>query len=123
MQIGLLAALLISAGEAFLGYRERLESLDRHFMSIGQYVSPPLALSLWSFDSDQTEIQLKGFVRMADISAVRLEQQGMPALRFGTNPAGETFERSFPLTHNEDGKIAPAGHADADQDMQQGRRP
>ena len=41
---------------------------------------------------------------MADISAVRLEQQGMPALRFGTNPAGETFERSFPLTHNEDGK-------------------
>ena len=119
LQIGLLAALIISAGEAFLGYRERLESLDRHFMSIGQYVSPPLALSLWSFDSDQTEIQLMGFVRMADISAVRLEQQGMPALRFGTNPAGETFERSFPLTHNEDGKQHLLGTLTLIKDMQQ----
>ena len=100
--VGLIAAILISFVEAFLGYQNRLEALDSHYASIGSYISPPMIRSLWSFDTDQTEIQLKGFVSMLDVSAVRLEQAGRPTLHYGNQNASDTFERSFPLVHIEE---------------------
>lgn len=121
LQIGLVAALLVSAGEAFLGYQERLESLDRHYSSIGDYVAPPLVASLWSFDIEQTEVQLKGFVNMQDISAVRLDQEGHPPKNIGREITSETFERTFPLVHTEEGKQHKLGTLTLIKDMEQER--
>lgn len=119
--VGLIAAILISFVEAFLGYQNRLEALDSHYTSIGSYISPPMIRSLWSFDTDQTEIQLKGIVSMLDVSAVRLEQAGRPALHYGSQNASDTFERSFPLVHIEEGKQHHLGTLTLIKDMRQVR--
>ena len=119
--IGLVAAILVSFVEAFIGYQERLETLESHYTSIGNYISPPMVRSLWSFDTDQTEIQLKGFVSMLDVSTVRLEQAGRPVQYYGSQTAAETFERSFPLVHVEDGKQHHLGTLTLIKDMRQER--
>lgn len=102
---GGVASLLVSVGEAYLTYQERLENLEHHFQSIGGYTVPPLVQSLWAFDSDQVAIQLRGFVQMQDISAVVLRQKDREDIRFGAETLSqEVFERSFPLVHSENGQ-------------------
>ncbi|MBK7655089.1 MAG: response regulator [Betaproteobacteria bacterium] len=93
--------MLVSAAEALLSYQERLDVLHQNFISIGNFVAPPLVHSLWSFDNDQTEVQLTGFVKILDVTAVRLEQDGQPPLLFGQKVVLEKFERTFPLVHTE----------------------
>ncbi len=119
--IGLIAAILVSFVEAFLSYRDHLESLDNQYTSIGNYVTPPMVSSLWSFNTDQTETQLKGFVSILNVSAVRLDQAGQPAQHYGIQTSAETFERSFPLVHIEDGKQHHLGTLTLIKDMRQER--
>ncbi len=119
--IGLIAAIVVSLVEAWIGYRERIESLDRQYAAIGSFMTPPMVQSLWSFDVAQTEVQLKGLVSMLDISAVRLEQTERPRQQYGADVAGDTFERSFPLVHVEDGKRHELGTLTLIKDMRQER--
>ena len=51
--VGSVASLLISGGEAYLNYQERLNGLDTHIQSVGTYTLPPLVQSLWAFDDQQ----------------------------------------------------------------------
>lgn len=118
---GLIAALGVSLGEAYLSFRERIEFLDHHYASIGKYVAPPLVRSLWAFDAAQTETQLKGFTEMLDISAVRLQQSNLPEIRYGKDSIAEPFERTFPLVHVEDGKQHTLGSLILVKDMRQER--
>lgn len=117
--IGLIAAMLVSAVEAWLSYQERLEALDQNFTSIGNFVTPPLVHSLWSFDSDQTEVQLNGLVKILDVTAVRLEQDGQPPLVFGQEVVVDKFERSFALVHVEVGVHHRLGSLVLIKDMRQ----
>ncbi|MDD2742578.1 MAG: ATP-binding protein [Rhodocyclaceae bacterium] len=120
--VGGLASLLVSAGHAFFTYQERLERLNHHFESIGQFAAPALVQSLWAFDGEQVEIQLNGFIQMQDISAVVLQQEGLDDIRIGAKSlSGELFERSFPLVHQEDGKDHPLGTLTLLKDMAQDR--
>jgi two-component system sensor histidine kinase/response regulator len=108
--VGSVASLLISGGEAYLNYQERLNGLDKHIQSVGTYTLPPLVQSLWAFDDQQLQLQLNGLTRMQDVSAVRLRQPGLADQHFGTPPAsGDVFERSFPLIHREDGRAVELG--------------
>ena len=103
--VGISSSLLISVGEAYLSYDERLEHLDRDIDAIGAYTVPPLVQSLWAFDRTQLEIQLNGFMRMQSISAVQLRQQDGEVIRVGKEiSGGEIFERTFPLVHMEAGE-------------------
>ncbi len=120
--VGLFGSLLVSLSEAFLSYQERVEAIDRHYASIGDYVVPPLILSLWSFNTSQTEIQLEGIRRMHDISAVRLTQESMPELRYGEQDIAEGFERSFPLVHTADDRTHFLGTLTLIKDMQAERK-
>ncbi len=120
--VGGVASLLVSAGDAFFTHQERLERLNQHFESIGQFAAPALVQSLWAFDSEQLEIQLNGFIRMQDISAVVLRQKGLDDIRVGAkNLPGDIFERSFPLVHHEDGQDHPLGTLTLMKDMAQDR--
>jgi hypothetical protein len=40
--VGSVASLLISGGEAYLNYQERLNGLDKHLQSVSTYTLPPL---------------------------------------------------------------------------------
>jgi PAS domain S-box-containing protein len=115
---GFFASLLVSAGEAYLSYQERVEALDQHYLSIGNYVAPSLVLSLWAFNADQTEIQLKGFTHLLDVSAVRLQQENQPEIRYGQETITEVFERSFPLIYTEEGRQHRLGTLTLIKDMQ-----
>ena len=108
--VGGVASLLISAGQAYLSYQERLDSLDKHIQSIGTYTVPPLVLSLWSFDKEHVELQLDGLTRMQDVSLIRLVQKDGEALQYGARKtSGDMFERSFPLVYDADGQSRELG--------------
>ena len=53
--VGSVASLLISGGEAYLNYQERLNGLDKHLQSVSTYTLPPLVQSLWAFDDQQLQ--------------------------------------------------------------------
>ena len=118
--VGGLASLLISAGEAYLSYQERLQALDGHIQSISTYALPPLAQSLWAFDNEQLKLQLEGLTRMQDVSLVRLHQKGAEDLQFGTSTiSGDIFERAFPLLHTEDGRTSELGTLTLIKDLEE----
>lgn len=120
--VGCIASLLVSLGEAFISSQERQEQLDNHFQSIGRYTAAPLIQSLWAFDKEQVEIQLRGFVTMQDISAVVLRQEGSADIRHGaTQLSDDVFERSFPLIHHENGQDRPLGTLILIKDLKQDR--
>lgn len=120
--VGFFASLIVSVGEAFISNQHRLDQLDHHFQSIGRYTAPPLVQSLWAFDSEQVEIQLRGFIEMQDISAVVLRQTGHEEIRFGaSNLSKDFFERSFPLVHKENGRDHPLGTLILIKDLKQDR--
>ena len=102
--VGGVATLLVSAGEAYLAYHERLDKLDRDLGAVGAFTVPPLVKSLWAFDSEQVVLQVQGLARLPDVSAVRLQPRGGAELHAGASVlSDETFERVFPLVHAEDG--------------------
>ena len=121
LAIGIIAATLVSFGHAFFSYQARLEALGAHYTAIGNYVAPPLVRSLWSFDTEQTEIQLEGFIPMLDVSAVRLEQSGHAPRVYGVTTGQDTFEQAFPLIHSEGGQQHHLGTLTLIKDMQQER--
>jgi hypothetical protein len=103
--VGGMASLLVSGGEAAYAYRERLDYLDQHLRSIGDFILPSLVKSVWAFDQEQVELQLKGFSLLSDISAVRLQRKGSEELHLGVEVLShDTLERSFPLVHIEEGR-------------------
>jgi hypothetical protein len=108
--VGGIASLLVSTGEAYLTYQERLEHIEAQLKSIGEYTAPPLIKSLWAFDREQVELQIAGFSKIRDVSAVRLRQKGGEELRAGANQlSDEIFESVFPLVHVEDGRSHEMG--------------
>ncbi|MDP3540500.1 MAG: response regulator [Azonexus sp.] len=102
--VGGLASVLVSIGEAFHSYRERLDYIERHVDSIGNFTRPSLIKSLWAFDREQVEIQLGSVTQLPEISVALLRQRGMNELRFGAEHLStDTIETSFPLIHREGG--------------------
>ncbi len=102
--VGGLASLLVSSGEAYFTYKERLDYLEKHLASVGAFTLPSLTKSLWAFDREQVELQINGFVRLPEVDAVRLRQQDGAELRVGTETLSEeTLEHAFPLVHIEMG--------------------
>ena len=103
--VGGAAALAFSAGEAYRGYVERLESVDANLGAIGRFAMGSLVKGLWAFDRDHVEAELREFARLPGISAVRLSQKGAPDMHAGSQTLSDDIvERSFPLVHVEDGR-------------------
>ena len=108
--VGGVGTLAVSLGESVYAYRQHLDNLAVQLQSIGRFAAPSLAKSAWAFDRDQIELQLKGFIRLPDVSAVRLELKGQPPLRFGaTGLSADTYEHSLPLVYEDDGQPHPLG--------------
>jgi hypothetical protein len=107
---GCVASLLISAGKAAYGFQERVAALGRHLDSVGAVTVPALIESVWSFDQGQVLTQLQGYVRLSDISAVRLQQQGVTDITYGhENLSDDVLTRTFPLVHVDGATPHPLG--------------
>ncbi|MBB5203421.1 hypothetical protein HNQ51_000714 [Inhella inkyongensis] len=121
LSVGLIAAILIASLDAWLHYRNRIDFIDEHYAAIGTYIAPAMVRNLWSFNEDQIEVQLKGFIGMPEISAVRLERKGRPVQIYGEPGIADAFERSFPLVHVEEGRRHLLGTLTLVRDMRQER--
>lgn len=99
--VGVIASLAISSVLAFFAFQERINSVEQHLQSLGRYAQPALVKSLWSFDGEQLEVQLKEYAALPEISRVRLQQARGPDLVFGKDVSIEVLERTFPLVHVE----------------------
>ncbi len=116
--VGLIGSMLVSLGEAYMSYQERLEAIETHFESVGNFASAPLTNSIWTFNQAQTTIQLESMSKMLDVTSVRLVQDSAPAIRFGKLDIAESFERSFTLNHADDGRLHNLGTLTLIKDMQ-----
>ena len=119
LMLGLLCAVLVSALQAYVAYRERMADLTSHYVAISQYAVQPLARSLWAFDADQVVIQLQGITKLPDVTAVRLEQPGQPTLEFGHPITGEHHEHTQALVYTDGGKQHQLGTLTLVKDMRQ----
>jgi PAS domain S-box-containing protein len=100
--VGGIASLLVSAAEAWFGYRERLEHLGEHLTAVARFTTPALEESLWDFDGSHVTLQLTGLSSLPEIHLVVLRQPGVPELRQGKAvPVGEALEHVVPLFHQD----------------------
>ncbi len=121
--VGGVAALLISMGEAYSGYRDRLEYLDRHLTSLGAFTLPPLVKSLWEFDNEQARLQLTSFSRLPEITAIRLRQADGQEVFVGSEmPASDTMAREFLLVHVNEGRAHQLGTLTLMSDLRADRK-
>ena len=105
MLIGAVGTLLVSSLEGLHAYRQRVTYIENYLKSIGDFTAPALAKSAWAFDQEQIEVQLKGYVQLPEVTAVRLSLKGAEELRFGKQGAtGEQVEHSLPLIHVQEGR-------------------
>ena len=105
--VGAVATLLVSVIEGAVNYQRHVAELELHVASIGEVAAPPLAQSVWVFNREQIETQLKALMRFPDVSAVRLQLDKGEDLRYGEAvPRDRALERTVPLIYTDAG----AGH-------------
>jgi PAS domain S-box-containing protein len=111
MLIGGIVSVLISAGEAYLSYKERVAFLEQQMHSIGEFSRPTLINSLWAFDRKQVELQIKTLPSLSEISAVRLRQPGgIEDIYAGAETlSNDVLEISFALIHVENDQANDLG--------------
>ena len=103
--VGGIATLVVSLIEIAIGYRSHVVELESRIESLGEVVAAPLAQSVWVFDREQIDTQLKSLMRFRDVSAVRLRLNTGEELRQGDDvPRDRAVERVIPLAY-----IAPDG--------------
>ncbi|GEC96316.1 hypothetical protein ZRA01_23890 [Zoogloea ramigera] len=120
--VGGIGTLTVSVGESVYAYRQHVDNLAIQLQSIGRFAAPSLAKSAWAFDRDQIELQLKGFTRLPDVSAARLNLKGQEPLHFGARQLSpDTFEHSLPLIYEEDGQLHNLGTLTLVKDLREDR--
>jgi PAS domain S-box-containing protein len=118
--VGGIASLLISTAEAFLNYRERIDQLEAHIKSIAVFVTPSLSKSLWAFDREQVEVQLRGVAHLPSIHSVRLNLPGQLTTSYGPPlQHGDVVEYTFPLNYEESGQSHALGSLDIVTDLRE----
>ena len=119
---GVVGTLVVSALEAWRNYGQRLDTIERDLGAIGEFVAPPLAQSVWTFDEDQVRTQLQAFSRLPGVSAVTLERPGLPALRAGSAiTGGQVTQRGLPLFQLDNGRRVPLGTLSLAKDLHEER--
>ena len=122
LAVGLFASLLVSVAQAFLAYYDRMDYLTQQQRSVGEFVLPPLAQSLWAFDDAQVELQLKAIPRLSDITAVTLRQSGAKEIYVGPPaPSGDALQASFPVLYTQDGRTHDLGNLTLSTDLSASR--
>ena len=119
LAVGVIGTLAVSAVETWHNYRQRLDAIDRELAAIAEFVTPPLAQSVWTFDEDHVKSQLQAFSRLPGVSEVALERPGLPAVHAGSLRAeAAAIRHSTPLTQLDDGRRVTLGTLHLANDLQ-----
>ena len=90
-------ALLATAIQLYLDYSRDLSEIDAEFKQIESAYLDSLADSLWSFDKNQTRLQLNGMLKMRDLRYVQVSGRAGEQFEAGTRPAGAGMTRRYEL--------------------------
>jgi PAS domain S-box-containing protein len=98
--VGGLAGLAISLVEGVINYQRHVADIELHIQSVGVVAQSPLAQSIWVFNREQVDTQLKALMSYPDVSAVRLHLDKGETLRYGEDvPPDQALERTIPLIY------------------------
>ncbi|MEY4753997.1 MAG: hypothetical protein RJA44_1672, partial [Pseudomonadota bacterium] len=117
--VGCICALLLGLGEFYTDYQDNRERSEQHLRVVSAFASEALARSLWSFDQTQTQLQLNGFLRSGEVTAVRLIQLDGSFLQYGLLPpdGADLIEHTQPIRWTEQGQIHELGQLVLYRDM------
>jgi len=90
-------ALLATAIQLYLDYSRDVSEIDTEFAQVESAYLDTLASSLWSFDKNQTQLQLSGMLKMRDLRYVQLKGQAGEQFEAGTPPLGAGMTRRYAL--------------------------
>jgi signal transduction histidine kinase/ActR/RegA family two-component response regulator len=90
-------ALLATAIQLYLDYLRDVSEIDTEFAQVESAYLDTLASSLWSFDKNQTRLQLNGMLKMRDLRYVQVKGQAGEQFEAGVPPSGAGMTRRYAL--------------------------
>ncbi len=108
----LLTAVAVSL-EFFARYRGELDALESTFDTIESSYLPPLSLSVFNFDVEQTRLIAEGIALLPHLSYVEVREQrgeeSVVVVALGEKVEGSSVGRSYPLRFEHDGRSRHLG--------------
>ncbi|MEH6625390.1 MAG: ATP-binding protein [Motiliproteus sp.] len=96
--------LLATATQLYLDYKNELSTIDERIKQIEASSLDSLSSSLWEINPEQIQIQLDGLKQLPDVEFLELKTPFGEHFSSGSPPPGKRLvQRSYPLTHPEDG--------------------
>jgi signal transduction histidine kinase/ActR/RegA family two-component response regulator len=90
-------ALLATAIQLYLDYARDVSEIDSEFSQIQSAYLDSLGSSLWSFDKNQTRLQLNGMLKMRDLRYVQVRGRAGEQFEAGAQPSGPGLTRRYEL--------------------------
>jgi len=90
-------ALLATGVQLYLDYTRDVSEIDDQFRQLENAYLDSLASSLWSFDKNQTRLQLNGMLKMRDMRYVQVQGQTDESFEAGSRPSGTGVTRRYEL--------------------------
>jgi len=90
-------ALLATAIQLYLDYSRDVSEIDTEFAQVESAYLDTLASSLWSFDKNQTQLQLSGMLKMRDLRYAQLKGHAGEQFEAGAPPSGAGMTRRYVL--------------------------
>jgi signal transduction histidine kinase len=98
--------LLGTAIQLYMDYREDVQKIENGFQQIRESFIQPLAVSLWNFDKEQLQIQVKGMISLPDMRYVEIREkrgdQDVTILVMGKPETGESISHQFLLEYEKE---------------------
>ncbi|WP_284614878.1 ATP-binding protein [Aquabacterium humicola] len=101
-------ALIATAVQLYLEYSRDLTEIETQFRQIEASYIDSLSRSLWSFDRQQTQVQLEGLVKMRDVQHASVRDSAGEVQSVGPPQGARRLQRSYPL-HSPDAMRRPIG--------------
>jgi signal transduction histidine kinase len=109
-----LITLALTLFQLFLDYRRDVELIEGRLAEIERGYLDSIALGLWNVDGEQLRLQLEGLLRLPDMQALEIREDGGVANRplavsVGTFKGHAAIRREFPVVHRERGEARRIG--------------
>lgn len=109
-----LVTLALTLLQLFLDYRRDVHLIEGRLAEIERGYLDSIARSLWNVDGEQLRLQLEGLLRLPDMQALEIREDGRFANRPLTVSVGAfkgqaAIRREFPLVHRERGEARQLG--------------
>ena len=120
--VGTFSAVVVSSLEYLYEFRRISEELEIQLQRTASVNTPALAESIWSFDQEQTRLQLEGLFQLSGIDRLVLEVIGGETIELGSGDVSENhLVRSVDLSYGNQGRSESIGTLTLYKDLERYR--